>query len=427
MTKARSFKTGTRAVFSPSYYNGEQIAIVAPVYDGYYYGYEELISQGHKWPPPRGSNGDFGGPFSVRRAQWKVQPGYGYISKPHTGFVTRGATVQEPSEASHSQLGVLSLPAFISESTMLAMGTKGWAKYKPTRSQGGLDQALGEAHQIPSIMKIRNLKEAFKSAKAQHGWHLPIAWRTNRFLKDASDNYLNYVFGWVPLINDLADLVDNSWKLEKRLRQLIKDNGKPVMRRGPIDSTTTSSNSADSTTSGSGWLFPGCGDSPVQTKHVSSQTTTKFTFSGRFRYYLNFHESTKKLAFGQIGSRENYQLTRLLYGGEITPQTLYNIMPWSWLIDWVAPLGDLIGNVVNDPIDNLTADFAYVTARSTSETSYRVRSSGTYCQPFETTATLSTELIQRRGASPYGFGLLWTDFSPKQLSILAALGYQKLG
>jgi hypothetical protein len=414
-------------VFSPDVYNGSQILFPTTRYDGSTHGLEVLVSSGHQWPPPKGAaTGDYGGSFSVRRSQWTRSGGYGVVNRPPGGVISRGPFQQEITEISNAPFNPANLPPLINSSTMLAMGTKGWARYKPTRSQGGLDQALGEMHQIPSVHKIRNLKEAFKRAKAEHGWHLPIAWRTNRFLKDASDNYLNYMFGWVPLINDLSDLVVNSVKLESRLKQLIKDNGKPVRRSGPIDSTSSTSAQYFHGNGSDGWLFPGVGGNLTDMKKsVTVQSNTSFRFSGRFRYYINFQKAISK-PIG-VGSREQYALTRMLYGGEITPQTLYNVMPWSWLIDWVAPLGDLIGNVVNDPIDNLTADYAYVTAKQSTVTQYVVTASGPATQQFETTATLTQELTQRSGASPYGFGLLWSDFSLKQLSILAALGYQKLG
>lgn len=428
--KVREFTTSANKLKLLDLYQGNKLLVQQPTYIFKTYGIEELVSDGHPWPPRKGTVGNVGGNFSVRRARWDVQPAIGYVPLP-SGTVTKNAGYwgMVPTETSQSQLSSTNLPGLISESTMLAMGAKGWAQYKPTRSQGGLDQAIGEIHQLPSLSKIKNLQNAFKAAKAQHGWHLPFSWRSHRLLKDVSDNYLNYVFGWVPIINDTIDLAANTVRLEKRLRQLYRDNGKAVRRSGPVGSTTTSVSVTNSYNSGGGYCFPPVVEGPFdpkgQHKAITETTTTSFRFSGRFRYYIQFPK--RNLGFLEVGSRYDYQLNRILFGGEITPQTLYEIMPWSWLIDWVAPLGDVIGNVVNDPIDNLTADYAFITGKQVSTKTYNVRGQGKEISPYDTTATLTQEVIQRRGASPYGFGLLWSDFSLKQLSILAALGYQKLG
>lgn len=427
--KVRNYTTGTSKLKLLDLYQGNSKLVSQTVYLYTGYGIEELISNGHHWPPPKGAVGDFGGNFSVRRAEWNLDPATGFIPLPGgTNVKSAGYWGMVPTESNHSPLSPTSLPAFIPETTMLAMGTKAWAQYKPTRSQGGFDQALGEAHQIPSVTKILSLKDAFKDMRRSVGWHKSFNWRSHTLLKSVSDNWLNYVFGWVPLINDITDLADNSLKLEKRLRQLYRDNGKAVRRSGPVGGAVTDTNVVNSYSSGGGYTFPavteGAFDPKDQHKAYTSTTTTQFKFSGRFRYYLQF--SKKHLGFLEVGSREDYQLSRILFGGEISPQTLYEIMPWSWLIDWVAPLGDLIGNVVNDPIDNLTADYAYITAIQSSSESWVVRGKGKEIPGYTTSATLTKKLIQRRGASPYGFGLLFSDFSLKQLSILAALGYQKL-
>jgi hypothetical protein len=430
MSKTSSRPTSTAVVFSFSIYNGGVEVIPAEKYRHDFYVLEELVSSGHAWPPKRGQRGDFGGPFSVRRARWDVNPGWAYLPDAG-GFNRAGYACNEVTETSHGPFDVLSLPSLISESTMLAEGTKGWAKFKPTRSQGGLDQFFGEIHQIPTVSKIKDLRLAFLDMRGKHGWNIPISWRSRQFVKSGSDNFLNYMFGWVPLISDLRDAARNTILLEKRLKQLFRDNGKAIRRSGLIDSSKNVdvTNQHDPTGT-SGWLFPGIPGLSEMDKHVTTTTETTFKFSGRFRYWLTPPKAPPRgVPFAEgIPSRERYQLNRILFGGEITPQTLYEVTPWSWLVDWVAPVGDIIGNFVNDSVDNLVADYAYVTAHQKSTTAYVVKAKGDFygIQPFAASSVLTTELIQRRGASPYGFGLLYSDFSSKQLAILAALGFQKL-
>jgi hypothetical protein len=389
-------------------------------------GYEVLVSGGHAWPPPRGySHADIGGDYSIRRCRSIPEPYWGemyrWIGSPGPtapNVYWKGYSI--PTAAYTGPLGPADPPSLVSPGTMLAKGTEGWNRYKPTASRGGLDQAIGEAHEIPSVTKIKDLRTAMLNMKHNAGWHRALG-------KAVGSNYLNYVFGWVPLINDLKDLAQNSLLLESRIRQLFKDNDKPVRRSGPVGSTNEATmEQSDDYFGGSAypWLGFGSYEYPLKySKHI--QTKTDFHFSGRFRYHLVDPRTYSGPIDYQIKPREAYQLQRILFGAEVTPATLYQLMPWSWLIDWVVPIGQIIDNVVNDPVDNLVADYAYISAHQT--VTYHDTVSGTFKngRPFTCGSQVFKESKQRTGASPYGFGLSYTGFSLKQLAILAALGLSR--
>lgn len=391
-----------------------------------FYGFETLVSYGHPWPPRKGySSVNIGGDYSVRRSEQQVTPGYAngrsWIGSPgpsalnyyFDGFVI-------PNNAVNGVRTSSSLPAPVAGSTMLAQGTKGWARYKPTRSRGGLDQAIGEIHQIPTIYQVKRLREAMLNMRHNQGWERALS-------KAAGENYLNYVFGWVPLISDLIDLVDNSYKLEARMRQLLRDNDKPVRRSGAVDSSATTS-ATNTSGSPAGLSYPALA-SPLyeinERESVTTAYTQDFRFSGRFRYHIVDPRpySDGKLT---IKPREAYQLQRILFGGEFTPETLYNITPWTWLLDWVVPMGDIVNNFVNDAVDNLVADYAYISCHTLTTTTRVVQGKLRNGPPYQTSSVLRQEVKQRTGASPYGFGLTFGDLSPKRLAILAALGFTKL-
>jgi hypothetical protein len=114
----------------------------------------------------------------------------------------------------------------------------------------------------------------------------------------------------------------------------------------------------------------------------------------------------------------------LLFGLRINPTHLWQIMPWSWLIDWFTNLGDIIARVDEQFNDGMVAKYLYV-MRSQNTT---IRSNHSYnfwsgTQTFSFERSLLTK--QRRSAdSPYGF-VLGGDLTTSQWSILAALGLSR--
>jgi len=154
--------------------------------------------------------------------------------------------------------------------------------------------------------------------------------------------------------------------------------------------------------------------------------TDKIWFVGKFRYYIP-----------DIGSSEwTKRTTRALYGANITPEVAWNLLPWSWLIDWFGNIGDVMSNMSSNAVDNLTADYAYI--MRTQETRYDMEGATTWNQLGSPTGAswIPAGRVQKRGwsttttktrvgASPFGFGLTFDGLSTYQLGIAAALGISR--
>jgi hypothetical protein len=126
-----------------------------------------------------------------------------------------------------------------------------------------------------------------------------------------------------------------------------------------------------------------------------------------------------------------------LLGTRLDPEVVYNLVPWTWLLDWFVNFGDVVANASAISSDNLVMQYGYL-MRTTS-----VRKELTWPQglwgrrptgqlasswkQFLPTYSQTTSLVtkQRGKASPFGFGLNPSDFSPDQLAILAALGLSR--
>jgi len=279
-----------------------------------------------------------------------------------------------------------------------AWGTRGWHRYAPNPESSSLAVFLAELRDFPTIP--HGIKDFHKTITDNPKW--------------LGKDYLNYAFGWKPLIRDIRSFYKTSNELDARLRQLARDNGQPVRRGGPIHTDTTTSVVESSGTGYPTGLWP-----PINASHfvgpwkktVTQSLTVSYWFSARFRYYIP-----------DLGTKAwEDRAGKLLYGSSLTPSTVYQLLPWTWALDWHTNIGDTIANFSAQPAENLTADYAYVMEhrRIDTQTVYQF---ATHSGPKTCSVTMEQESKYRLPASPFGFGVTWDGFSPKQVAIMAALG-----
>lgn len=291
-----------------------------------------------------------------------------------------------------------------SDSQMRAWGASGMAKAKPTRPQAGLSVFLGELRDIPTVPLIHSFK------------------RRARAFKDLGHEYLNVQFGWLPFVSDLRKMYQAIVHFDARHAQLIRDSGKVVRRRATIlnDTSTTTEIVSQSWPGVASHNFTGraIAKGGVLTKTVTLSESV--WYSGAFTYYLD----PGKTVAGSI--RRKAQIAQILFGAEISPRVVWELMPWSWLVDWASNAGDVVSNLSDS--DYLVQRYGYVMRHKKSQTEYSLAGAVTADgKSFGCSQTYVTESKQRMAAdSPYGFGVFLPNLSGKQTAILAALGLSRL-
>jgi hypothetical protein len=376
-------------------------------------GMETLISDGHAWPRRRSDfNPDIGGPFEVLRTKFELLcPNidahyfYGGSQLDQNGWGYTGQVCPD----SLNRIGAA--PENLMDLTR--EGTTGWARFKPSKPHAGVSTFIGELKDLPTLPTLLSLKSRAK------------------FFKSLGHNYLNVEFGWKPFVNDLRKYFNALANSQKILQQLARDNGRPVRRSGQVDTSSTTSESRSvgyfTTPTWPSYLY---GDDP-QYKTIKDTLITTYWFSGQFRYYIPLGKSALDLVHRDL------ILNSFVFGIEGTPRVIYELIPWSWAVDWVSNLGDIMSNLSDDFLsDGLVADYAYIMGNQKFQRSWSV--DGTFKRrtyfgvdvsetvPFTTTLTETQEIKSRGKATPYGFGLDFSSFSPRQLAILAALGFTRL-
>lgn len=365
---------------------------------------EIQISEGHPWPPRKGNQGDIGGDFRVVRRTYSSTP------TPDMVFLGSNNAAFVGKQYAYSGNVRDALWPTVTPSTKLnleALGTTVIANVLPTNPQANLAQFIGEAREgIPSLCGT----DFFKSRAS--------------LARSAGSEYLNVQFGWLPLISDLkkfAHVVQNSDAL---IQQYVRNSGKRIKREVhfPIEQSTSTTTSSDGATPSITLATNSSVSAYMGTSQRLSALTqkTETWFKGCFTYYLPpFKANDSNIA-------RNEQLLNYLYGTRVTPETLWDLSPWTWAADWFGNTGDVLHNVAAFATDGLVMPYAYIMERKTAIRDVQTRQ--TFRQGYGTKylrQTFTTEVKSRYKASPYGFGLTFSGFNPRQIAIMSALGLTK--
>lgn len=394
-------------------------------------GTQITASESHPgWRTQKGSLSDLGGPFSTTSFEIRSVPTpYSWASAPTPWSDVPGIPPIRGWKKFRVDGHILPLSPLdsallqpvsgaSSNALLTSLGTKAIANVDPTKSIANLSTALIELYRegLPKIIghtlwksRTRQLRDLDPEGKKSAG------------------EYLNTEFGWKPLLAEISDLYKSVSEADKILAQYERDSGRVVRRRFEFPSVET----ATSGVVRSGVApYIGAMASAIPASYSSLPRTgkvilvQKFTrkqwFSGAFTYHLPADYKSRRAMAGYAAKAEK------LFGVSITPEVLWNVAPWSWAADWIFNFGDVIHNVSSWATDGLVLRYGYMMEHVRSESTYIYEGPAYWPEaPLPAPLILVSETKQRVQATPFGFGLTWQGFSPRQLSIIAALGITK--
>lgn len=345
---------------------------------------------------------DAGGPFNLRKHIYdEFSEAPKYLRSPGGTYRYRG-----PQYASVSSVGPEDFPD-IHASDLIdleAWGTTAISRVLPTNPVASLSTYIGEMREgIPSIVGA----DFFKSRALR--------------AKNAGSEYLNVEFGWKPLVSDVRSFANSVRNLEQIMAQYERNSGKGVRRK-----LTFTFPDEVSSVVGEGFTSPLL-TGPIYTQPVGEMRITtvykrQLSFSGSFTYFL------QPLTFDK-GARKGFlQRANKLLGIRFTPETLWDVSPWSWAADWFGNVGDNFHNVMAFQRDGLVMRYGYVTERISKRVTYNLSGIryGNVPFPCSFMQSFTTKVIRRIQATPLGFGLNpLVDFTNRQWAITTALGLTK--
>lgn len=268
----------------------------------------------------------------------------------------------------------------------------------------------------------------------------------DRDFSSGGDEWLNMLFGIIPTVADATNFAHVLRKFSTILCQYRRDAGRVVRRSMVFPEIVRSAifSGSDIQSGFPGWIQcgRGYGFNPVaygSTATVSTQTVMRdlynmqssvyqremrtVRFAGAFTYYL----PTTPGFMGRLG-RYVQEMDHML-GLSLDPTTVWELTPWSWLIDWFLDIKQQIRLIEVAYDDNLVINYGYAMEHTYRSAVCKIElPSGSPKSDVHWVSTyLESERKRRIRANPYGFmGLEDTEgWNPFRWSILAALGLSR--
>jgi len=284
------------------------------------------------------------------------------------------------------------------------LGATAVARCKPTNSVADVSTFLGELLKdgLPRLLGAQTWEDRTLTAK------------------NASGEFLNTQFGWLPLANEIRSFADVVRHGRAVIAQYERDAGKVVRRRYDFPVIRERQEAF----LGTGDAFTAVTDTSMLTGTLGRRVrvrekTQRQWFSGAFTYYL-------PSGYDSRNAMDKFALSaRQLLGAELTPETLWNLAPWSWAIDWVSNTGDVLSNVSSFTQDGLFMRYGYMMEHTIVKDTYTLSKSRFRDGAKPSNLVFVTETKMRRRANPFGFGLSWDGLSTIQAAILTAIGITK--
>jgi len=277
-------------------------------------------------------------------------------------------------------------------------------------------------------------------------------------IRATGGEYLNYIFGYKPLADDIAKvgvLIDT---VNSIVDQWIKDSGTHVRRRRKVPGVWTPDTvkvgkdfNYTSCSSMAHWFpipgriygqdnvaTPGFNDSSTARAQMSckglmaSRRNSEITFGAGYEYdfasmYLPVTGGSAADLMHNSALRED--LVEIAYGldpGSIVG-ALYDATPFSWLLDWFVNIGDVIDNFRGLQSRGVQLLWGYITETVVRESyfEYTLTWNPTGEVFFRTNGFYDQKSIRRIRATPFGFGTSFGSLSASQSATLAALAAAK--
>lgn len=243
-----------------------------------------------------------------------------------------------------------------------------------------------------------------------------ISTKSFRRLKRAAKINLLIQFGILPLVSDIELLLSFSEHVDKRVQELERLYGPKGLRRSvALWEGTTSSLSPERIIESSG-----------VTLKAKIRKTTKLSIRGHVRWYANHGLKPADAQLRQIAKEAilGFSLNSKT-GFGLDPYVLYELMPWSWLIDYFTNLGDLVKStknfltVTHDKV-RIMRHFSTV-SKSESHVNYSYGGYSVNCTPLNCTVETKTRTLTTPSLIAYS-DLLTSG----QMSILGSLAVLRL-
>ncbi len=326
----------------------------------------------------------------------------------------------------------------VSDFDLVTQGTRLFNTTNPLKPTVTLATSLTELvfEGLPAMIGTTMLKSSPKKREA---------------IQQVGGEYLNFVFGVTPIWSDLVGIAKILRKGDEIVRQWQRNDGRRIRRRRAWEGTAPVQRWDNNLGTGSGYLafdalvpqsnldtnysinsYGGYWSDGMNGYLESSlQTNIQYKFATSFEYTLSklipdYPEPIRKLLYEGASPEQIAEQLLIQHQFGLDPKTIlsadtvWNTLPFSWLLDWFVNIGDLISNVTAIKQQGLVCNYGYMSAyierRFTA--TYRFTHQGSV---FDGTSAINGVYHRRIRSTPFGFGTSFNTLSGGQSAILAAL------
>jgi len=363
---------------------------------------------------------DVGGSFRTLKETVDVSTGSHHLEPLIKGksYTSYDGTLSSIAIGQLKSLGLLQMPKSLEFASDLdKRGTEAVNLCNPLNPVGDATTFLTESihERIPSLPGVRLWKGRTKA------------------LLGIADEFLNAEFGWMPMLREIGDFAKAVKQAGDIMQQYERDAGRLVRRKWdfPIENSTTAKLIGTESvpwfggqiqTPGQLFGFQDPAEMPLGQVVEIKQVQRKLWFRGSFTYPVpDQSDAWSKL----VDAASGRNAANVAFGSTITPETLWEIAPWSWALDWVSNAQEVVSNLQLFEVEGLVMPYGYMMDETITTRNYVWETLNAVSHPVSLTVSpvvVTTVKKTRKQANPFGFGLEWSGLSPTKLAILAALG-----
>lgn len=213
-----------------------------------------------------------------------------------------------------------------------------------------------------SRAKKGNLKDAFRSAhfrsaKSKYKGSLT----TKEIANIASDSFLESMYGWNPFVHDVQEIA--------RLAGGALNTRKQLAAEGPQKFRVMRSGSRVESIASAGYT----------NRYPAVVSGGKSGASWRFLYYGTLNVNPAIAGESSLASiARTLNIDRLGYA-------IWDAVPYSFVVDWFLPLGDLLDQKLSGPAFYIMANTPWVSARIDQFFAVGIRGNADYSSPYDIT------------------------------------------
>lgn len=205
--------------------------------------------------------------------------------------------------------------------------------------------------------------------------------------KDLPNEYLSYHFGWKQTFNDVMDLLLLPNKISKKYNFLISRSGKPTTFRSKkvIDSAESNVSGFEYDISDLEYGYP------FTSSRIERKSEIRLVVNATFDFpTLNVPQFRVKEFLDRIGA---------------VPRAtdIYNLIPWTWLLDYFTGLGNYIELIDNINHDESLINWGMISCRTEGKLITDFRSKSNFTRSFyvfnQPPGTTSTTIVENRHTS----------------------------